>query len=80
MQYTKKDEEIVKKLRKENTQFRDDEKVHERLSKQLEKLNKRKNLLPDEEVSAKKIHVEKLALKDHLMEMIRQFKLNKMKV
>jgi hypothetical protein len=79
MQYTKEDEEIVKKLRRENIQFRDDEKVHQRLSKELEKLNKRKNLLPEEEVSAKKIHVEKLALKDHLMEMIRQFKSNKLK-
>jgi uncharacterized protein YdcH (DUF465 family) len=74
MQYTKQDEEIVKKLRKENSRFRDDEKEHERLSKQLEKLNKRKNLLPEEEASAKKFHVEKLALKDHLMQWIRNSK------
>lgn len=80
MQYTKKDEEIVKVLRKENAQFRNDEKEHERLSKQLEKLNKRKNLLPEEEVSAKKLHLDKLALKDNLMQMIRQFKSGKVKI
>ena len=79
MQYTKKDEEIVKKLRKENAQFRDDEKEHGRLSKELEKLNKRKNLLPKEEVSAKKLHLEKLALKDNLMQIIRKFKTDKIK-
>jgi uncharacterized protein YdcH (DUF465 family) len=74
MEYTKKDEEIVKTLRKENSQFRDDEKEHERLSKQLEKLNKRKNLLPEEEEAAKKLHVKKLVLKDQLMEWIRKSK------
>jgi uncharacterized protein YdcH (DUF465 family) len=71
MQYSKKDEEIAKKLRMENSEFRDDEKEHQRLSKELEKLNKRKNLLPDEESAAKKLHVEKLALKDQLMQWIR---------
>ena len=74
MQYTKKDEEVVKKLRKENSRFRDDEKEHERLSKHLEKLNKRKNLLPEEETEVKKLHVEKLARKDQLMQWIRNAK------
>ena len=71
MQYSKKDEEIVKRLRRENVEFRNEEREHERLSKLLEKLNKRKNLLPEEEMTAKRLHVEKLATKDRLMQWIR---------
>jgi uncharacterized protein YdcH (DUF465 family) len=71
------DEEVIKTLRQENEKFRDDEKDHEALAKQLAKLNKRKNLLPEEELTVKKLHKEKLILKDSLARMIRQFKTKK---
>jgi len=74
MDYVKEDQEIVKKLRKESPQFRNDEMEHERLSKALEKLNKRKNLLPEEELTVKKLHFDKLAVKDKLVSLIRQAK------
>ncbi|MBI1819470.1 MAG: hypothetical protein HYR81_04000 [Nitrospirae bacterium] len=71
------DEEVIKTLRQENEKFRDDEKDHEDLAKQLAKLNKRKNLLPEEALAVKKLHKEKLILKDSLARMIRQFKTKK---
>jgi uncharacterized protein YdcH (DUF465 family) len=79
MEYSKGDEEIVRILRKESSEFREEEQNHEKLSKRLEKLNKRKNLLPEEEISAKKLHLEKLAVKDSLMNRIRQFRSDKIK-
>ncbi|MHB8483160.1 MAG: DUF465 domain-containing protein [Nitrospiria bacterium] len=70
----RKDDEMIKQLRKENKKFRDDEKDHEQLSRKLEALNKRKTLLAEEEVEVKRIHKEKLILKDHLIKMIKEFK------
>ncbi|MBI1820837.1 MAG: ribosomal protein S18-alanine N-acetyltransferase [Nitrospirae bacterium] len=69
-----KDDELVKQIRKENKKFRDFEKEHEQLSKKLEALNKRKTLLPEEEVEVKRIHKEKLVFKDQLKQMIKEFK------
>ena len=68
-----KDDEMIKRLRKENKRFRDDEKEHETLSKKLDELNKRKTLLSEEEVEVKKIRIEKLILKDRLTQTIKEF-------
>ncbi len=69
-----KDDELIKQIRKENKKFRDFEKEHEQLSIKLEALNKRKTLLPEEEVEVKRIHKEKLVFKDRLTDMIKGFK------
>ena len=68
-----KDDEMIKRLRKENKRFRDDEQEHETLSKKLDELNKRKTLLSEEEVEVKKIRIEKLILKDRLTQTIKEF-------
>ncbi len=62
---------IVEQLRRTNTEFRELEKSHHRLDLELNDLQKRHVLTPNEEIEKKRIQKEKLATKDRLAEFIR---------
>ena len=62
---------IVEQLRRTNTEFRELEESHHRLHLELNDLQKRHVLTPNEEIEKKRIQKEKLAMKDKLAEFIR---------
>lgn len=62
---------IVEQLRRSNTEFRELEESHHRLDLELNELQKRHVLTPNEELEKKRIQKEKLATKDKLAEFIR---------
>jgi uncharacterized protein len=62
---------IVEQLRRTNTEFRELEESHHRLDLELNELQKRHVLTPNEEIEKKRIQKEKLAAKDRLAEFIR---------
>ncbi|HXN06143.1 MAG TPA: hypothetical protein VN944_03645 [Nitrospiria bacterium] len=68
------EETVLVQLRKESRKFRDVEITHEKLSVKLEDLQKRKTILPSEEAEIRKLHKEKLALKDSLAAMVREYR------
>ncbi|MGE0645914.1 MAG: DUF465 domain-containing protein [Nitrospira sp.] len=62
---------IVEQLRRTNTEFRQLEESHHRLDLELNELQRRHVLTPNEEIEKKRIQKEKLATKDKLAEFIR---------
>ncbi|MDH4301192.1 MAG: DUF465 domain-containing protein [Nitrospira sp.] len=62
---------IVEQLRRTNTEFRELEASHHRLDLELNELQKRHVLTPNEEIEKKRIQKEKLATKDKLAEFVR---------
>ncbi len=62
---------IVEQLRRTNTEFRELEASHHRLDRELNELQKRHVLTPNEEIEKKRIQKEKLATKDKLAEIVR---------
>lgn len=68
------DNAIVERLRESNHEFRELEDAHRRLDGELEELQKRHVLTPQEEVTKKQLQKEKLAKKDKMAELIRQYR------
>lgn len=62
---------IVEQLRRTNTEFRELEESHHRLDLELNELQRRHVLTPNEEIEKKRIQKEKLAAKDKLAEFVR---------
>lgn len=71
------DNQITALLRESSEEFRDVEEAHHRLDAELNELQKRHVLTPQEEVVKKQIQKEKLAKKDRLAELIRLYRENK---
>jgi ribosomal-protein-alanine N-acetyltransferase len=71
------DPAILALIRKENTEFKTLEETHQRLEDQLAELTKLHILTPEEEVRKKQIQFEKLAAKDKMADIVRQFKQNR---
>lgn len=65
------DDAIVEQLRQSNHEFRELETSHHRLDLELNELQKRHVLTPEEELEKKRIQKEKLVKKDKLAELIR---------
>jgi hypothetical protein len=68
------DNRIMEALRASNQEFRQLEESHHRLDAELAELHKRHVLTPQEELVKKQIQKEKLALKDKMAELIRQYR------
>jgi len=68
------DNVIMERLRQSNTEFRELEESHHRLDLELNDLQKRHVLTPNEELSKKQLQKEKLAKKDKMAEMIRMYR------
>ncbi len=69
-----KDREIVELLRAESEEFRQLEQEHRALENRLSELDSKHYLSPEEEVEIKSIKKQKLAKKDRMAEMIREYK------
>jgi ribosomal-protein-alanine N-acetyltransferase len=65
---------IVEKLRESNPEFRALEESHHRLDAELAELQKRHVLTPQEELAKKQMQKEKLAKKDRMAELMRQYR------
>ncbi len=66
---------IVERLHESSHEFRELEDAHHRLDAELEQLKRRHVLTPQEEVTKKQLQKEKLAKKDKMAELIRQYRL-----
>jgi uncharacterized protein YdcH (DUF465 family) len=63
-------------LRQSSTEFRELEESHHRLDAELNELQKRHVLTPQEELVKKQIQKEKLAKKDKMAELVRLYREN----
>ena len=68
------EQEIVAKLREENPDFKKISDEHHELDVQLAEIDRKVYLTPEEEIERKKMQKQKLAKKDQMAEMIRDFK------
>jgi [ribosomal protein S18]-alanine N-acetyltransferase len=68
---------VLESVRKEHHEFKALEETHQRLEDQLAELAKLHILTPEEEIRKKQIQFEKLATKDKMAEIVRQFKHNR---
>jgi ribosomal-protein-alanine N-acetyltransferase len=71
------DPTVLESVRREHGEFKGLEETHQRLEDQLTELTKLHILTPEEEVRKKQIQFEKLATKDKMAEIVRQFKQNR---
>ena len=69
-----KEQEIVESLTKENEEFKKLVEDHQDLEGMLAEMDKKVYLTPEEEIERKTIQKQKLAKKDKMAEMIRDFK------
>lgn len=65
---------IIEELRHTNTEFRELEESHHRLDLELNELQRRHVLTPNEEIEKKRIQKEKLVKKDKLAELVRLYR------
>jgi [ribosomal protein S18]-alanine N-acetyltransferase len=71
------DPAILELVRRERSEFKALEETHGRLETELTELTKLHLLTPEEEIRKKQIQFEKLATKDKMAEIVRQFKHNR---
>jgi len=69
-----KDEELVERLMRENGEFLKVKQAHTQLAKQLEELEKKAFLTPQDEMQIKIIKKKKLALKDQMEKILMQYR------
>ncbi len=69
-----KEQEIIEYLKKENEDFRKLLEEHHSLDSTLSELDKKVYLTSEEEIERKKLQKQKLARKDRMAELIRDFK------
>jgi uncharacterized protein YdcH (DUF465 family) len=71
---TTKEEELIERLMKENEEFLKVKQSHSQLAKQLEELEKKPFLTPQDEMEMKIIKKKKLALKDQMEKILIQYR------
>jgi uncharacterized protein YdcH (DUF465 family) len=69
-----KEEELIERLMKENEEFLKAKQTHTQLSKQLEQLEKKPFLTPQDEVEIKILKKKKLAAKDLVEKILMQYR------
>jgi uncharacterized protein YdcH (DUF465 family) len=67
-----KDSEVIKKLRKENEEFKKLEDDHRKLDEYLEEMSKKKYLTAEEEMEKKTLQKKKLHYKDKMAQLIKE--------
>ena len=68
-----KEKEIISNLRSKSDEFRKIEEEHRKLDRDLEEMNKKRYLTPEEEIEKKKVQKQKLQYKDRMAELIREY-------
>jgi uncharacterized protein YdcH (DUF465 family) len=71
---TTKEEGLIERLMKENEEFLKAKQSHSQLSNQLEELEKKPFLTPQDEMEIKIIKKKKLALKDQMEKILVQYR------
>lgn len=61
-----KEEELIERLMKENDEFSKTKQAHSQLAKQLDEMEKKSFLSPQDEMEIKILKKKKLALKDEM--------------
>ena len=69
-----KEEELVERLMKENEDFLKAKQVHAQLARQLEELEKKPFLTPQDEMEIKIVKKKKLAFKDQMERILMQYR------
>jgi uncharacterized protein YdcH (DUF465 family) len=69
-----KEEELIERLMRENEEFSRTKQAHIQLGKQLEELEKRSFLTPQDEMEIKIIKKKKLALKDQMEKILMKYR------
>jgi len=69
-----KEEELIERLMRENEEFLKAKQTHGQLAKQLEELEKKHFLTPQDEVEIKIIKKKKLAIKDQMEKILIQYR------
>ena len=69
-----KEEQLVERLMKENEDFLKAKQAHAQLARQLEELEKKPFLTPQDEMEVKIIKKKKLALKDQMEKILVQYR------
>ncbi len=69
-----KEEALIERLMKENEEFSKVKQAHTQLARQLEELEKKPFLTPQDEVEIKIIKKRKLALKDQMEKILMQYR------
>lgn len=69
-----KEEGLIERLMRENEEFSRAKQAHTQLAKQLEDLERKPFLTPQDEVEAKIIKKKKLALKDEMEKILMQYR------
>ena len=71
---TTKEEELIERLMRENEEFLKVKQAHSQLAKQLEELEKKPFLAPQDEIEIKIIKKKKLAFKDQMEKILMQYR------
>jgi uncharacterized protein YdcH (DUF465 family) len=71
---TIREEELTERLMNENEEFSKAKQAHSQLAKQLEELEKKSFLTPQDEMDIKIIKKKKLALKDQMEKILMQYR------
>ncbi len=69
-----KEDDLVEKLMRENEEFSKIKQAHIQLGKQLDELEKKPFLTPQDEIDIKIIKKKKLALKDQMEKILVQYR------
>jgi len=69
-----KEEELIEKLMKENEEFLRTKQVHSELAKQLDELEMKPFLTPQDEIEIKILKKKKLAAKDQMEKILMQYR------
>jgi len=71
---TTKEEELVERLMKENEEFSKIKQAHSQLAKQLEELEEKSFLSPQDEMEIRILKKKKLALKDQMEKILVKYR------
>ena len=71
---TTREEELIERLMRENEEFSKTKQSHVQLSKQLEELEKKSFLTPQDEIEIKVIKKKKLVLKDQMEKILVKYR------
>jgi hypothetical protein len=69
-----KEEELIQKLLTENEEFRKAKQAHSELAQQLEEMENRPHLTPQDEIEIKILKKKKLAYKDQMEKILMQYR------
>jgi uncharacterized protein len=69
-----KEEELVNKLLKEHEEFRKAKELHSGLARQLDEMEQKSHLTPQDEIDIKILKKKKLAFKDQMEKILLQYR------